>query len=149
MSKKNFNIRVYGICIEDHQLLVSDEYVLNTFMTKLPGGGLEYGEGPIDCLKRECREEMGLEIKITDHFYTTDFFQPAEFFEDCQLISIYYTFKLPHGHDLSTTTKKFDFKEIRNGVQTFRWISLDKIKPSEMTFPIDQIVVQKLLECGK
>ncbi|MFW6352566.1 MAG: NUDIX domain-containing protein, partial [Bacteroidota bacterium] len=94
-----FNIRVYGICIQNHRLLVSDEYVMDMYMTKFPGGGLEFGEGPIDCLKRECREEMGgVEIKVTGHFYTTDFFQPTRFFKNTQLISIYYRFKLPENH---------------------------------------------------
>ncbi|MGQ1890956.1 NUDIX domain-containing protein [Thermophagus sp. OGC60D27] len=145
-TKSHFNIRVYGICIEKEHLLVSDEYVMDTFMTKFPGGGLEYGEGPIDCLKRECREEMGLDITVTGHFYTTDFFQPAQFFEKTQLISIYYTFALPSGHHLPTTPKRFDFKNLRNGIQTFRWISLATLTPDDMTFPIDKLVVKKLLE---
>ncbi len=29
---------------------------------ELPGGGLDLGEKPHDCLKRELREEMGLEV---------------------------------------------------------------------------------------
>ncbi len=34
---KHFNIRVYGIIInEKNEVLVSDEYMLDTFMTKFP-----------------------------------------------------------------------------------------------------------------
>ena len=48
-----FNIRVYGILInEQHQLLVSDEYIRGNYYTKFPGGGLEFGEGTRDCLVR-------------------------------------------------------------------------------------------------
>jgi 8-oxo-dGTP diphosphatase len=124
-----FNIRVYGICIQNNQLLISDEYVMDMFMTKLPGGGLEFGEGPIDCLKRECREEMGVEVNITAHFYTTDFFQPTRFFKNTQLISIYYRFELPRNHKLSISTEKYDFEKIENGSQSFRWIPLSKLSP--------------------
>lgn len=111
-------------------------------MTKLPGGGLEFGEGPIDCLKRECREEMGVEVNVTGHFYTTDFFQPTRFYKNTQLISIYYRFELPENHLLSISSKKFDFEKAENGSQSFRWIPLQELTPEEMTFPIDQKVVE-------
>src|SRR5690554_6247324 len=95
----NFIIRVYGLVVNDKkEVLVTDEYQMNMEMTKFPGGGLEFGEGTIDCLKREFREEgNGQELINIRHFYTTDYFQKALFFEQAQLISIYYLadLKLP------------------------------------------------------
>ena len=86
-----FNIRVYALLINDQQeVLVTDEFRFGKEMTKFPGGGLNWGEGTIDCLHRECREELGCEIRIVKHFYTTDFFQCSAFHADHQLISIYY-----------------------------------------------------------
>ena len=72
-----FIIRVYGLVINpQNEVLLTDEYRYETNMTKFPGGGLHYGEGLIDCLKREFREECnGQEIENIRHFYTTDFFQ--------------------------------------------------------------------------
>ena len=52
--QEKFIIRVYGIAIHNGHILVCDEIWYDTFMTKFPGGGLEYGEGTIDCLKSEC-----------------------------------------------------------------------------------------------
>jgi 8-oxo-dGTP diphosphatase len=78
-SPGNFVIRIYGIVLnESNEILLTDEYQLGMKMTKFPGGGLHFGEGTIDCLRREFREECnGQEIKNIRHFYTTDFFQKA------------------------------------------------------------------------
>ena len=95
-----FNIRVYGILINDKkQVLVADEYVRGGLYTKFPGGGLEFGEGTRDCLKRELKEELGIEAAIGDHVYTTDYFQMSAFRPDDQIISIYYFAK--HLEELS------------------------------------------------
>ena len=49
-----FNVRVYGLLINDkNEILISDEQEYGTRFTKFPGGGLEFGEGLIDGLKRE------------------------------------------------------------------------------------------------
>jgi hypothetical protein len=45
-NSAKFNIRVYGLLINKQQeVLVTDEYRIGMYMTKFPGGGLEYGEG--------------------------------------------------------------------------------------------------------
>ena len=63
-----FNIRVYGILINEmKQVLVSDELIRGSYITKFPGGGLESGEGTRDCLKREFLEEMDLKVEVGDH----------------------------------------------------------------------------------
>jgi len=46
--QKRFNVRVYGILVQEGKLLVSDEYIKGYEITKLPGGGLEFGEGSAD-----------------------------------------------------------------------------------------------------
>ena len=60
-----FNVRVYGIWIKNEKILLSHENIDGFEMIKFPGGGLEYGEGALDCLKREFKEELDVEISRT------------------------------------------------------------------------------------
>jgi len=139
-SSKQFNIRVYGLLINKHkQVLITDEYRMGTYMTKFPGGGLEYGEGTIDCLKREFKEELNIDIEIKSHFYTTDFFQPAMFFNNMQLISIYYLVDSKQSATIKTTAIINDIPE-EEGAQAFRWVNINELIPASLTFPIDQKV---------
>src|SRR3954469_22023612 len=107
-----FNIRVYGILLgENQQVLLSDEYIRGKFYTKFPGGGLEFGEGTRDCLKREFKEEMNLEVAIGDHIYTTDFFQQSAFNTAHQILSIYYFATALEPITVPLRDKEFDFDE--------------------------------------
>ncbi len=144
----NFAIRVYGIiCKENNEVLISDEFQLDQKMTKFPGGGLEFGEGTIDCLIREFREECnGQALKNIQHFYTTDFYQKALFYENHQLISIYYLAELQNPIRFKISEKAFDFDELKNGNQSFRWIKIKELDKIDFTFPIDKFVVEKLKE---
>ena len=57
---KRFNVRVYGILIQNDCVLVSDEYIGGKEITKFPGGGLEFGEGIHQCIIREIKESTVL-----------------------------------------------------------------------------------------
>ncbi|MFW5773616.1 MAG: NUDIX hydrolase [Tangfeifania sp.] len=147
-NQGNFIIRVYGLIInEKKEVLLTDEFRLDMKMTKFPGGGLEFGEGTIDCLKREMAEECnGQEIENIRHFYTTGFFQKALFFENHQLISIYYTANLKDQLKFKISDKPFDFEKLINGNQSFRWVKIKNLEKDELSFPIDKFVVNKLKE---
>lgn len=137
-----FTIRIYGLLIDDGKILVTDEFRMNTLMTKFPGGALEFGEGTIDCLKREFREELDLEIEVDQHVYTTDYFQPARLLPSTmQLISIYYRVKTTGPMTFPTTDIPFDFPETIEGAQCFRWIPLSELTEEVVTLPIDKKVV--------
>ena len=142
---KGFNVRVYGLLINDnYEILVSDEYEYKMNFTKFPGGGLEYGEGLTDGLKREFMEECNAEIVVTEHFYTTDFFVKSAF-NDSQIISVYYLVKPVGKLELNFKTKPFDFDGEGDVLQAFRWLKLSELRPEEFTFPIDQHVAKLLI----
>ena len=104
-----FNVRVYGLLIDEQdRLLVSDEFIRGAYITKLPGGGLEIGEGTRDGLAREFMEEANLKITVGEHFYTTDFFQISAFNNVDQIISIYYLVHAGNTKDIEAKTTAFD-----------------------------------------
>jgi len=144
-TRNKFNIRVYGIIINDkNEILLTDEYRMGMKMTKLPGGGLEYGEGTIDCLKREILEELNLCITEICHFYTMDYFQESMFYPGFQLISVYYLIDVDNPGLIKSTDVIFDFKELTDGAQTFRWKKLQDITEDDFTLPTDKYLAEKI-----
>ncbi len=142
---RHFNLRVYGLILNgNNEVLLSDEYVLDRYMTKFPGGGLKFGEGPEDCIRREALEEFGQEIEIIRHYYTTGFFQKALFYEDHQLISIYYRVRFSQEPRFRISEKPFDFDGPVNGSQSFRWGKIHELREEDLSFPIDRYVLKLL-----
>ena len=140
---KPFNVRVYGIIInKNNEILLSDEKKGKYKFTKFPGGGLEFGEGTVDCLKREFKEELGAELDEIDHYYTTDFFQQSAFNSKHQVLSIYYTACLKDDFELPVSKPNDELFEY----EIFRWVKLSEIEDCDVTFPIDKLVLRKLLE---
>jgi len=142
---ESFNIRVYGLFINHKkEILLADEKRFNLLMTKFPGGGLKPGEGTIECLKREAKEEFGQAIEIIRHFYTTDFFQKARFHEKQQLISIYYLSRFVEPEKFRIATDPFNFEQNRGEIISFRYKKIAEIDDNELSFPIDKFVLKML-----
>ncbi len=143
-----FNVRVYGLLInEQREILVSDEQEYGIRFSKFPGGGLEFGEGLIDGLKREFEEECHMNVEVLSHLYTTDFFE-ASYFNDSQIISIYYLVRGSIPEDLPIATKIFDFGNVSTDTtcQRFRWVSVQDTKRMALTFRTDRVALEHLLQ---
>jgi len=151
---QKFNIRVYGILInEQKEVLVSDEFIRGNYYTKFPGGGLEFGEGTRDCLRREFMEEMNLNVEVGEHLYTTDYFQMSAFNPDHQIISIYYRVNPLEEIAVRLSTVAFDFDEhqlatynLHKETESFRFIDWSVLSEDSVTLPIDKIVVRMVKE---
>ncbi len=140
-----FTIRVYGIWINNEkQVLVSDEIIDGLKVTKFPGGGLEFGEGPAECVIREWMEELKTPIRIHSQYYFTDDFVPSFRMDGKQVISLYYRVEPVESLNVSVKRLTFDFDSGENSSQSFRFIPLSSIGPNDFTFPIDKKVGQML-----
>ena len=85
-----FNVRVYGIWIKSDKILLSHENIDGYAMTKFPGGGLEFGEGALDCLKREFMEELGVKISQAKLVHVSEKYIPSAFKKNEQVIAVHY-----------------------------------------------------------
>lgn len=125
---------------------MSDEFIYEKYITKFPGGGLQFGEGTIDCLKREMIEETGQEVEVLEHFYTTDFFVPSAFDPTKQVISIYYLIRFVLPVQFPVSDRIFDFLELKRNAQSFRRMKISEIRQDSFTLPIDVRVGEMLVE---
>ena len=131
---KPFNVRVYALLEHDGKILVIHEPFQNQLIYKFPGGGLEFGEGTRECLIREFKEELNLEVEIGEHFYTQDFFIQNAFDPTEQILLIYYLAK--------TTQKAIDqMKVLDQDIEALIWKPIDELTAEEMTLATDKIVV--------
>ena len=135
---QTFNVRVYGIWKTlQNQVLVVEEIIKGDKVIKFPGGGLEFGEGILDCLKREWKEETGLEITNAQHFYTTEHFVPSAYNPNHQVISVYYLL-------CSEENKNIEPRAGENEIQGFHFLPMEHLHESLFFYPIDKLVVNML-----
>lgn len=137
-----FTIRVYGLLLPaDGQVLVSDEFYKGIYFTKFPGGGLQPGESTHEALQREFREELGLEIAVKAHFYTTDVVVQSAFEPEAQVLGIYYL--VTALGELMLPKRALDPSLGKDEV--FRVVKIADLKPKhDFSFPLDQKVAALL-----
>lgn len=79
MENVRFHITVKGIVIYKDKVLILKRVRASSDglgYWELPGGGLEYGETPEIALKRELKEETGLDIEVLKPVYTFTAIRP-------------------------------------------------------------------------
>ena len=139
-----FNIRVYGIYVQTGKLLVTDELRFGIKMTKLPGGGLQFGEGLANCLKREWMEELNVSIEVGEIFYVNPFLQVSAFNRNDEVMALYFWVKPLAPLAVPFTNKPMDFAHQEDEQQVFRWIPVKELKAKDFTFPVDQSLLPRL-----
>lgn len=130
------NIRVYATAIKDEKVLVLHEEYAGEQLMKLPGGGLEFGEGVLDCLHREFEEELNVKINILGHLYTQEEFVVSRFRDNEQLLTVYYLVEIIDEND---------FLIMDPCIEKTEWIPINTDE-NPFILPVDKIAFEKLKE---
>ena len=128
------NIRVYGAVVKDRKVLVLHEEYVGQNLMKLPGGGLEFGEGVLGCLHREFEEELNVKIKIKEHLYTQEDFLVSRFRTNEQLLTLYYIVEI---------IDEEEFLILDPCIEKTEWVPIDTDE-NPFPLPIDKIAFEKL-----
>lgn len=128
------NVRVYAAAVKDKKVLVLFEEYAGEYLMKLPGGGLEFGEGVLDCLRREFDEELNIKINVIEHLYTQEEFLVSRFRANEQLLTLYYVVEI---------VDETEFLIMDPCIEKAEWISLET-EENPFTLPVDQIVFEIL-----
>lgn len=138
------HLGVYGIIIcNDKILLTEKSRGAYTGKFDLPGGGLEHGEEILDCLKREIKEETGLEIKTAKLYDTYSYrtkWNNLNEIEDLHHIGIIYNVEVKDFASLKLTGDGLD-------VLSTHWQSLNEINMDNLS-PFAYRVIKELI-CAK
>ena len=132
---KPFNVRVYALLEHEGKLMMIHEPFQNQLIYKFPGGGLEFGEGTRECLVREFKEELNLEVEVGEHFYTQDFFIQNAFDPSEQILMIYYLAK-------TTNVALEKLKIIDQDIKEVMWLNPAELAAEQMTLATDKIVIE-------
>ncbi|WP_332019196.1 NUDIX domain-containing protein [Kaistella sp.] len=130
------NIRVYAAAVKDRKVLVLHEEYAGEQLMKLPGGGLEFGEGVLDCLHREFEEELNVNINILGHLSTQEEFVVSRFRDNEQLLTVYYLVEIIDENE---------FLIMDPCIEKTEWIPIDTDE-NPFILPVDKIAFEKLKE---
>ena len=90
-------------------------------MLKLPGGGLEFGEGPADCAAGSPKE-LGQDIDLGPLVHATSGFVRSAWRGEEQVLCHHYLATLLDPPEFRVAEDRFDYPVDQR--ESFRWVSL-------------------------
>jgi len=91
----------------------------------IPGGKIKWGEPGPAALRREIREETGLEVSDIHFQIVQDCIHSKEFYRDAHFVLLNYTCRTPDGSNV----------RLNEEAQAFRWVSLAQAQSMALNHP--------------
>ena len=122
-GNRQFGCRVAGIALENKRILL-ENYEEDDYWT-LPGGGVNFLEPAKEALKREMREELGIDIQVGRLIWVVEnFFTHGV--KSWHEIGLYFMMMLPEDSHVRQKGEAFVSKDDTLKT-TFKWHQLDEL----------------------
>jgi 8-oxo-dGTP diphosphatase len=132
-EKLHFRPSAYAIIMDNGKVLLVKMHSTGTYC--LPGGGVDLGERIEDCLKREVKEETGIEIEVRQfEFFKEDFFYYDPLDQAFHSFMFFYSCR-PVTMDLIPDDQVNDGE-----VETPRWIDIQALQAGDFYNDGEKIV---------
>lgn len=141
-----FSYRVAGICIQNGKVLLQKP--TNDTGFAFPGGHVALGETNEETLKREFKEEIGVDITVGDLKWVGEIFFPWGD-KPCHQICLYYSVALDDQSQIPQIDEFIGDEQLegRDFKIEFHWISLDETENIEV-YPTNTSELIKKLDDG-
>ena len=90
-----------------------------------PGGGIEEGETKEACIKRECKEELGIDIEIKKYVYEG---------KGKDFVQHFFLIRRTAGEIGTGNPEEYDVNR-KGGIQIPMFVSIDKLKSLNVVSP--------------
>lgn len=114
-----FNYRIVGVAIHDDQVLL--HHAPTEAFWSLPGGRAELGESAEQTLRRELREELGVEIEVVRLLWVVENFFPYDA-RNYHELALYFLMRLPQASHYLTQAGPYPCLEPGSEL-IFQWFS--------------------------
>lgn len=140
-----FSYRVAGICINNGKVLLQKPTNDNAFA--FPGGHVEFGEINAQTLIREFKEEIGVDVSVSDLKWIGEIFFPWGK-KQCHQICIYYLVDII-SNDIPLEGKFIGKEKIeeRNFDLEFHWVPIEELCNIEV-YPTNVVELMNKINDG-
>ena len=141
-----FSYRVAGICVQDGKVLLQKPTNDNAYA--FPGGHVEFGETNEETLIRECKEEIGADVRVGELKWVAEAFFPwGGKGKPCHQICLYYLTEILNPEipkdGMFMATEQMEGRSFN---LEYHWVPLSKVEELEVYPMKTPELLQKLDE---
>lgn len=112
--------RVRAIILKNNQLLTIKREKTDITYFVFPGGGVEPGEGLEEAMKRECKEELGVDVNIVKEFVSERFDRG-----EIKQLEHFYICDIASGELGTGNGPEYDENSNYEGTHEIEWLNID------------------------